>query len=960
MRRLLLIVLIFLMIGAVSAHDDANDTADPILKDEEYNLDIDDEMLVVEEDDYIPVEINVDEAWSLNVYINGHNSTINDEFNDVAYDQIDIPTTVMIDDEVPLGLGKHNIIYEFKFTNTTSVYDPEVYIIDSGLYFDFNLIGTSEDPQNSIYRFNSKFNIIKSVEPISTTIDLGDIDITYSDSLLLNIKGLNSGKVIIYLNDRLFNSFDIDENPCLNEIDTTKLAIGSYNLVCVVESDQVYAKYDVKADNSDSMINVKFVKSKKVYSPNKYITIVNTTLNILDFPELNTIYLNTPPINITYTRGIPVLFEGDEACDVAVYIDGVKVYDNSVLFSWQNICYIPTKDADGNYFNEGIHNISFEFVFLDKYLKFNPEISWHDDTLILDFFDFDDSSVILNDKYVANTKLNIINKNTEIIPIYSQDIVSIVHTDDINLEIEGLPYCYNLTVFVDDVEIYDSYTDNSTINIKTFFARSSIEETNERDILTGNHSIRFDFKTLYTYDVDISFRNNALHFKFNQIDSNIKPNGVYYRFNTSLIVNEKEKTVHILNKKSHTYFEDTEFVVKLDLYEPDDWDEDWDEDSDDWDDDWDDLENPIGIQDVGIIVSNDDGIVYIGDYLINVYEDLDWNYEFENENLPRAGIYTIKIINLADNTYDTASFEVKKANRIFNKKYSSDDFNVLFTLDFPSCREDLNSLCHINLNNEEKVINVKKGLAKSKTEVLFKDIDPGVYTATFTLEGNEIYNDVTLKSKVTVKKEAPTITCLESDGNKIYLAIDISQSKSDAILSASAGGEQKKFTINKNTKYLTVEFNNLSPGNYNVEIDFEGNERYASKTLTVPLEITSYRYYYSPPPTTEPVNDINQSNGLGNNTGGIGTGSGNSNVSGSGNGTFNGKISFNGKGFSGDFCSQGSGHGDGAKSYEVTKSIINFDNNVNNAFLILLIISLVILVLGFIYERQDNDDSKEY
>ena len=950
MKRLLLIVLIFLIMGTVSAHDDLNDTADPLLKDTVHNLNIDDEELVVEKNDYIPVAINVDEVWSLNVYIDGHDSAINGELVDVDYDQVDIPTTVIIDDEVPLGLGKHNIIYEFKFTNTDSIYDPEAYISDSGLYFNFNLISTNDNPQDSIYRFNSKFTIIKSVEPISTAFDLEDINVTYSDSVLLNIKGLDSGKVAVYLNDTLFNSFDIDENPCWSEIDTKKLGVGSYNLVCVVESDKVYAKYDVNADNSDSMINVKFTKSKKVYSPNKYITIVNTTLNVLDFPELNTIYVNAPPINITYARGVPVLFEGDGACDVTVYIDGVKVYDNSILLSWQNIFYIPTKDADGNYFQEGTHNISFEFVFLDKYSKFNPEIFWYDDTLILNFFDLKDSSVILNDRYVANTRLNIINKNTEIVPIDSQAIVSIVHTDDINLEIEGLANYYNLTVFVDDVEIYDSYTNNDIINIKTFFARSSIEETNERDILTGNHTIRFEFKTLYAYDVDVSFRNDVLYFKFNQIDSNIKPNGVYYRFNTSLIVNEKEKTVHILNKKSHTYFEDTEFVVKMDVYEPDDWD-DWDEDLEDWD--W---ENPIGIQDVGIIVSNEDGIVYIGDYLMNVYEFLEWNYEFENENLPKAGTYTIKIINLADNTYDTASFEVKKANRIFSKKYSSSDFNVLFTLDFRSCREDLNSLCHITLNNEEKVVNVKKGLTKSNTEVLFKDIDPGVYTATFTLEGNEIYNDVTLKSKVTVKNEDPTITCLESYGNKIDLAIDISKSKSDAILTVNAGGEQKKFTVNKNTKYLTVEFDNLNSGYYNVEIDFEGNERYSSKTLTVPLEIASY---HPTQPVTEPGNDINQSKGLGNNTGGIGTGSGNSNVSGSGNGTFNGKISFNGKGFNGDFGSQGSGHGDGAKSYEITKSIIKSDENAN-AFLIFLAIALVILLLGFIYEREDKDDSKEY
>ena len=508
-------------------------------------------------------------------------------------------------------------------------------------------------------------------------------------------------------------------------------------------------------------------------------------------------------------------------------------------------------------------------------------------------------------------------------------------------------YIVNYPVFIDDVEIYDGYTNDNAINIKTFFPKENIEDTNERDIQTGGHSIRFEFKALFTYDVDAEFRDNTLYFKFTQKGSGYKPNGVYYQLNTSLIVTEKEKTVHILNVKNNTYFDDTEFAVKMDLYKP--------EEDDDEDEDWDgEYEIAIGTQDVGIIVSNENGIVYIGNGLINVFERLQLNYEFENELLPKPGIYTIKIINLADNTYDTASFEVKKANRVFKKKYSSDDFNVLFNLDFSSCKRDLNDLCYITLNHEEKVITAKKDLLKR--EVLFKDIDPGVYTATFTLKGNEIYNDVTLKLKVTVKKEDPTITYHKSGGNKLELTIDIDKSKTDAVLIVSAGGEQKEFKVDKNTKHITVEFNNLNPGSYNVKIDFKGNDRYNSKTLTVPFEITAH----SKSPVPEPADDTNNTGkGFGNNTGGIGTGSGDSNVTGSGNGTFNGKISVSGKGFNGDFGSQGSGNGEGAKSYEITKNISKIDDNANT-LLIFLIAALVLLILSFIYERRENEDSEEY
>ena len=253
------------------------------------------------------------------------------------------------------------------------------------------------------------------------------------------------------------------------------------------------------------------------------------------------------------------------------------------------------------------------------------------------------------------------------------------------------------------------------------------------------------------------------------------------------------------------------------------------------------------------------------------------------------------------------------------------------------------------------MINVKKGLVKSKKEVLFKDVDPGVYTATFTLKGNEIYNDVTLKSKVTVKKEAPTISYHKNGGNNLDLTIDIGKSKTDAILTVSAGGVVKKFNIDKNTKHLTVEFGGLSSGSYNVEIDFKGNERYTAKTLHTTLGIS----HNPQTPVSEPIEDTEPGKGLGNNTGGIGTGSGDGNVAGSGNGTYNGKISFNGKGFNGDLGSQGSGHGDGAKSYEVTKNIMKSDDNLYSLW-IFLIIALIILFLGFIYKKRDDDEPEEY
>ena len=396
MRKLLLIVLIlFLIMGAVSAQDNTNGTADNVLKDREYNSDIDDDgdPLLIEENGYIPVEINVEEAWSLNVYIDRHESALNEELDNVTYSHVDIPASVMNgDDEVPLTLGEHNIIYEFKFTNTTSIYSPDAYISESGVFFDFNFIRNSKTPQDSIYRFTSQFNVIPPIEPTVITLTPDDIDITHSDSLSFYLKGLTSGEVDIYLDDEIFTSFEIDENPFDDEIDTSKLAIGSYNLVCIVKSENVYAEYNVDTDTSKSMVRVNFVKSKIVKTPKRYITIINTTLNVREIPELNPIYVNAPPIDITYTRSIPMRFVGQGDGNFKVYIDGEKVYDNSIMLSWENTCYAPTKDGEGNYFDVGTHDLSFEFVPSDKYVRFDPQITWNGNTLIFDFSDSQDTS----------------------------------------------------------------------------------------------------------------------------------------------------------------------------------------------------------------------------------------------------------------------------------------------------------------------------------------------------------------------------------------------------------------------------------------------------------------------------------------------------------------------------------------------------------------------------------------
>ena len=957
MKKLLLIVLVFLLMGAVCAHGDANATHDHVLGDSEYTSSIDDDgkTLEVGEEDYIPIGVDVDEAYSLNIYIDKKESVINGDMDNVTNDRIDLATSVVsADDEVPLGLGKHSIVYEFKFTNTTSIYKPEAYVSDSTVYFQFNFVRSTKNPQNAIYRFTSQFNIIKGSGPISQALDLGEVNITQSDSLSFTLKGLSYTNVDIYIDDEFFDSFETDENPFEDEIDTSKLPKGSYGLLCIVETEKVRGEYNVEADGSKSTVAVKFTRSKITTTQNKYIITINGTLNVVDAPELNIINVTAPPVEVKRTRSVPIRFEGEDGANLTVYIDGEKVYENSVLFTWENTVYIPTKDSAGKYFNEGDHELTFEFVMDDKYARFNPEIANYNDVLTFTFIDSHDTTSFVNDKYVIKSRLTITDDGAQFIPVTSDAKAKIVHTNDLNIKLTGLDGVYNLTVFVDDVELYDESTDLKEIAVKTFLARSSIEETNERDVKVGEHSLRFEYAALYECDVDVEFKKGVMNFKFTPKDSTVHSNGVRYQFNTTLTVTEKPTTVHIKKVKNYTYFDDTEFVVMMDLYEPDD-----DDDDDDVDDD---EPLPVGTQDVGIIVSDANGEVYRGDHLMNVYDVYEYNYEFENEILSKPGTYTMKIINLADNTYDTAKFTVKKVDRTFNRKYTSDDFEVLFTLDFSSCRADLNSPCTIELDGAKKTINVKKGSSGNKKEVLFEDVNPGTYTAKFTLKGNDIYNDAVLTSKVTVKKESPEIK-YRTSSNSVIVEIDIDKSKTDGELTVKAGGIVKKFKVDKNTKSVTADFSELSSGSYDVDIEFEGNSRYYSKTVDGAIEISHQPKPPVTPPEVPPAEEKNNTGGgVGNNTGGIGTGTGDANVAGSGNGTYNGQISFNGKGFDGNLGTQGSGSGDGSgegpKGYEITKNVAKEIDNAN-AFIILLIAAIAIWILGFLYERRD-DEEEEY
>ena len=158
------------MLGSVSAQDDLNATADNILKDTQYTGDVDDDegVLEVEQNSYIPVEVKVDEAWSLNVLIDKQPSQINGEYENTTDSHADIPTSRIVEgEEAPLDLGKHRIVYEFKFTNTTSIYRLEAYVSDNAVFFNFELIRTTKNPQNAIYKFNSQFNMVKATEPIT-------------------------------------------------------------------------------------------------------------------------------------------------------------------------------------------------------------------------------------------------------------------------------------------------------------------------------------------------------------------------------------------------------------------------------------------------------------------------------------------------------------------------------------------------------------------------------------------------------------------------------------------------------------------------------------------------------------------------------------------------------------------------------------------------------------------------
>ncbi len=146
-----------------------------------------------------------------------------------------------------------------------------------------------------------------------------------------------------------------------------------------------------------------------------------------------------------------------------------------------------------------------------------------------------------------------------------------------------------------------------------------------------------------------------------------------------------------------------------------------------------------------------------------------------------------------------------------------------------------NDLVKFNLELNALNGTVNKNLVNYNSNVIYTQTASG--TGVLTAK----YNDISFNLYFDFVKLTPNLVIKASDimyGQSLEVTIlgpsDIAQSK--GFYKVSVGGK----SITKRTEYNSFTFDGLSAGNYEITLEFTGNEKYAGKTVTSKVNINKY------------------------------------------------------------------------------------------------------------------------
>ena len=806
--------------GCVSANEDSNTTSSD---SGESNVICDN--ITIKYTDSIPVTVNSSDYGYMDVEIDDER-VFHHLIYPYPYNSFDIPSyRISQNGEVYTPIGLHNITFKFEFKDKNNSYTPQCFIKNGE--FNINFIKTNE---TSTLTMN--LNVIEKLDPIVENFNLDEINITHHNYIPFNIDLKEKGKLNVYVDSMLIEESDVDENEYPDKIFSyyrNWIYIPGYEEYIDVGRHNLTFEFEFK--NKDRMLKVTYSNQTKRYElqkdstdyPYDYIFRFNCILNVIP-KETIILTSNIGEINVSY--GNPINFKSSKNLNnLKVFADGELIFSGFHPY-WYLITSIPLK-INSTYLPIGKHNITFEIEMNDEYDGYSLKKGNGTSSFILEFVKNQTAEKISDYRYILNGTLIIKEKNPiEINATNTTHQLNITHADNINFTYNGSS-C-NILVYVDGNIIFKDYGwDFTSFSFETYDVQSLYEPG--PDIGTGYHELKFEF---YFDNVDylikpmVSKVNSTFAFDFNECTYLIGEYSFLYEFKTELNVLKKNPTIHIVNLNGREYVEGFDVTVKLDNSKNNITLEEY------WENEYYYYTYDMKFQNIGIIISNEKGIVYMEDNTL--YPDKNGtDILFFYETLD-TGRYNLTVINFEDNTNDTAMFEIYKSNltisEIHDFEYGA--LTVDFYIDY-----FVNSTITVTLENETKKI--KANDIMGNYFVTFKNVKPGKKTLKIYQPGNNNFNSLLYTEKFTIEKEDPYIYVYDSIKDDTFnLEITSEIKDTNQLLTISVDSDVKKIKTTSD-KPVNVSFNNLKSGIYKVSFYFPGDDYYLPYEMQYYFEIIS-------------------------------------------------------------------------------------------------------------------------
>ena len=795
-----MILIVFILIGCVSA--DENTTIDNDINiNENYTI-------TVEENESIEIEVDSQVEGNMDVSIDGE-AIYSAKLHSYFTNSREIKTN-------NLNVGYHNIQFKFTFKNN---YTPEIYCNENMLYFDFTNLSQNNTVTNFTYTFNTTLNIVKKMEIITKTENISQIDINYANFIPISINSSSEGQLNVYIDNELVKVHEFRKGITLNRIESSYYNYFSDDFYIEAGIHNISYEFEFKNTNLTYSIDSYIINKTQYFTihssdcenPHHSKICLKGLLNITpkkrEYIEIKN--EGAQLINTTYSYYLPVNIDFDSNFKLVVYVDGEEIYNEYIFSFFSKEHLIKTKIND-TYISPGKHNITFNIIFENENVKYQIR-AYEKNSKI--FFKIEESEELEDTQdciYYFNTTLNI-NEKKEVNATKISDI-NITYSDNVTIvfEYENI-YLNYFSIFIDGKEMSYEYYDN-IINIQTYFPYAFIY--NEKsNIKPGNHTIRFEFNFYESYYQISSQYLNITHIKFFENDELNYGNGTTFIYEANLNIGEKEKTIHITDVINESYDDGGFIKIKLDEY------------------------NYIPIEDnyyeIGVIITNENGVIdKTNDFLI--YDEngtgLYYPYNYKLDAALDAGKYNITIINLKDGTKDTCEFTVKKADIWFYTYYTTEYFNVMIEID-----TDLyfDTTLIVTLDNVCDIVEMNS--SQEYYSVMFTNLIPNTYTATFYAKGNNNYNDLINTTEIILdKQEAYLNEEHEVIGDEVIFNIT-NEAFEDITITITIGDMVK--TVDNNEEYENIVFKNLKNGKYEAVIEFEGNRKYYPHKFTTQFEI---------------------------------------------------------------------------------------------------------------------------